>query len=353
MSPARFAAEYEAQWSSDEAALFPRAVLERCSADLELPTLAALRGPARLLGGVDHGVSHDRAAFVAIARLPVGGLNPDRDHGLPVFGVACFHAWPAGEPLSAVVHEVAASPAAFAAVSSEMNGVGAGPTQELFGSQGRPGLLGSRDPAAGGAPRPARVVLVEEDVRRNRPPQRRRSTREAPAPDRFSTQRNAVTTSAESKAFGYERLRWLADRGQLVLPREGELLRELAALRVELRPGGFERIEAGAGHDDLCDALYLAAGPYRDRRRQQRSFLADLCDRPSPEADVEPIDVDVVATGSGLQVYRRPPLQSVGGVAVTLPVGAGRRTDPRLAEIRAAAARAYDHHHHEQEETRT
>lgn len=39
------------------------------------------------------------------------------------------------------------------------------------------------------------------------------------------------------------------DQGRLVIPRDSDLLRELAALRVELRPGGTEKIEAGRGHD--------------------------------------------------------------------------------------------------------
>lgn len=341
MSPARFAAEYECRWAADSGALFSRAILERCAADVSLPSLAELRGPARLLGGCDWGVSHDRSAFAAIAGLPVAHLNPDRDPAEPVYLVACAKAWPPGEPLSTVAREVAASPAHFAVLASERTGVGAGPSQELFR------LVSERPPAEGGGVLRGPVVLEERpwaesaesmfvDVRTGLSLPRLRT--EA-AKRGFATRRLGVDTDAAKKAHSYERLRWLADLERLVLPREGELLRELAALRVELRPGGSEKIEAGSGHDDLADALYLASGPWRDRGRV-RCVLGELAAQPLREAEVPPLDEPVVETGGGLRLYRHPVLQSVNGQEVTLPAGVRPRPNPRLAEARAAAGTA-------------
>ncbi len=339
MPAARFAAEFEARWSSSIDSLFSRAVLERCVADVELPSLAALEGPARLLGGLDHGVVHDRSAIGWIARVPVAALNPGWEPGRPVF-IAAAQAWPAGQPLSDVVADVAGSRAHWACFSSETNGVGAGPTQELFRR------MVERSPAEGGGL--SRHVVIEEKpwgpldefltarfTGRSRPPRERPASRWRP----WHTVRNPVATSAQTKALVYERLRWLCDRGQLVIARDGDLMRELAALRLELRPGGTERIEAGAGHDDLADALYLGAGPHRVNGRL-RAYLPDLADRRTPEADVPLLDEPVVESGGGLRLYRRPPLQSVGGLEVTLPAGVQERGDAELDARRDEIRRA-------------
>lgn len=339
MPAARFAAEYLAQWSSSMDSLFSRAVLERCVADVELPSLAALEGPARLLGGVDWGVVHDRSAIGWIARAPVAALNPGSEPGRPIF-VAAAQAWPAGQPLSDVVAEVAGSRAHWACFSSETNGVGAGPTQELFRR------MVERSPAEGGGL--SRHVVIEEKpwgpldefltarfTGRSRPPRERPASRWRP----WHTVRNPVATSAQTKALVYERLRWLCDRGQLVIARDGDLMRELAALRLELRPGGTERIEAGAGHDDLSDSVYLAAGPHRVNGRL-RAYLPDLADRRTPEAAVPLLDEPVEETGGGLRLYRRPPLQSVGGLEVTLPAGVQPRGDVELDARREEIRRA-------------
>jgi hypothetical protein len=149
-----------------------------------------------------------------------------------------------------------------------------------------------------------------------------RSSAAAPRPRPaagFVTEKNAVATTAQSKALVYERLRWLMDRGQLVLPREADLLRELAALRLELRPGGGESIAAGVGHDDLPDSLYIATGPRRKKGAGYRCVLADLAALRAREVDVPELHEPVVTTGAGLRLYKRPPLQSVAGDELTLP----------------------------------
>src|SRR5215212_9741653 len=78
VSPAEYAAEVLGEWSDAAGSLFPRELLEHCTADYELPTLSTLHGPAQPMLGVDWGVSFDRSAAVAIGRLPVAKLNPDR-----------------------------------------------------------------------------------------------------------------------------------------------------------------------------------------------------------------------------------------------------------------------------------
>lgn len=307
MSEARFAAEFEARWASSLDAWFSRAVLERCRAEVEVPALADLRGPARLLGGQDYGVIADKSALAWIARVPVAALNPDFDR--PVF-VLSTEAWPAGEPLSDVVSDVVASPAHWSVFSSETNGVGAGPTQELFKR------LAARPADEGGGRRSGGVMWEERpwDPSFDGAKDARRSEGE------FRTRRNAVATSAPIKALMFERLRWLFDRQQIVTA-DVELMRELASLRVELRPGGDEKIEAGAGFDDRADALMLAAGPIRDRRRKQlRCLLAEAADSRRPDAQLpEDFSGEVVETGGGLRVWRRPPLQSCAGPNLSLP----------------------------------
>jgi hypothetical protein len=131
VSPAEYAAEVLGEWSDARGSLFPRELLERNTADYEPPTLATLHGPAQPMLGVDWGVSFDRSAAVAIGRLPIANLNPDRP-ARPTFGVAAVEVWPQGTRLAEVVSDVLASPAPWAVVSPEESGVGAGPSQDLI-----------------------------------------------------------------------------------------------------------------------------------------------------------------------------------------------------------------------------
>jgi len=58
------------------------------------------------------------------------------------------------------------------------------------------------------------------------------------------------------------------------------------------------------GHDDLADALYIAAGPYQDSRGEWRSRLGDAVEgTPEPRGLVSG---ETVATGAGLCLPRRP-----------------------------------------------
>ncbi len=332
MPSGRFAAEYEARWASSLDALFSRQVLERSSADLALPSFRDLRGPAQVLAGIDHGAVSDRSAVAWIARAPVACLNPDADPERPVY-VARAEAWPPGTPLSDTVSDVIRSPAHFATVASETNGIGHGPTQELWRR------LRERPWEAGGGVRRQAIVVNDVGTDPFRAPTRPRA---ALRPAGFVTTKVEVATTAQKKALVYERLRWLMDRGQLVIERGSDLMRELAALRLELSPGGTEKIEAARGHDDLADSLYLAALPWKDGSRL-RCHLADLADRRRPEAPAPDLDEPVVETGGGLRLHRRPALQSMAGPEVTLPEGArprGPRPSPRLLDAQRRVAEA-------------
>ena len=165
MSPERAAAELDCVFGGAGGSMFGRGVLERATADVELPALADFRGPARVLGGADHGVVHDRSAYSLIGRAPVAGLNPGLDPREPVYIVAAAKAWPPGTPLSDVVREIAASPAHLHVLSSETVGVGAGPTRGVVPARPRApsGRRGRSTPPRGrgrGAPLGGRRLAV-------------------------------------------------------------------------------------------------------------------------------------------------------------------------------------------------
>jgi hypothetical protein len=276
VSPAEYAAEVLGEWSDAIGSLFPRDLLDAQTADLQLPQLYELKPPARAAAGVDWGVSYDRSAAVVLYRLPVADLNPAAPT-LPRF-VAMPYVWKAGALLGSVVDDLVAVRSCFRIVSTETNGVGVGPSQDL--------------------------------VRRMRGSGDKREW-------------NMVFTTAAKKTAGYGCILNLLERGQLVLPRHPDLLRQLAGLRFQQGERGFTHIEAesDATHDDVADALMLAALPHSPpgshRIRCHLAALADVRKAP-PDADVPELDEPVVETGAGLCVYERPPLQSVMGRHITV-----------------------------------
>ncbi|HYI35647.1 MAG TPA: terminase family protein [Thermoleophilaceae bacterium] len=329
MSELRFRAEMEGVFASGADALFTADALDRVTADYRLESIDTLVGPARVMGGVDWGQTTDRSALVAVARLP----TPER-----TFAVAMAHRWPAGAPLTGppgspgVVEQIAAAPAHFQALVAEANGLG-GPLA------GRGGLLWAlmarRHSSAGGARPNSGVRLVVDhggipgwDPEAELKAERRRRLRHGPA---WRTQNVSFTTTAESKAAGYSSLRLLIDQGRLLLPASGEeLRRELLMLRVDLSPTGLERVEAGSGHDDLADALQLATWPRRTDRGGWGTVLAGLAnpERRLPDA-IDPVPVgEMVRTGGGLEVPRRPCWLSVGGPELTVPGSKPPTYDP-------------------------
>jgi hypothetical protein len=245
VSPAEYAAEVLGEWSDAQGSLFPRELLERNTADYDLPTLSTLYGSAQPMLGVDWGVSFDRSAAVAIGRLPVAELNPERP-ARPIFGVAAVEVWPEGTRLADVVGDVLASPAPWLVVSPEESGVGAGPSQDL--------LAHLRRRSSG-----ARDAALERYRHTDSEPWA--WTRELQPP----MAANPLSTTAAKKATAYGFLLSLLEQERLVLPRHPDLLRQLAGLRYEQSERGMVRIEADSPglHDDVADALMLATPPSR------------------------------------------------------------------------------------------
>ena len=260
MTDARFNAEYMGVFASGADALFPRALLDRVTADLVMPGLYGL-GVNAGMAGVDWGATTDRSALCAVSRLesPAG-----------VFAVTCAHAWPSGEPLDGpggVIGQIADLPAAFELVSMETNGLGF--------------------PLAHSLARRLRGRKLQPELA-------------------------FVHTTGDLKSATYGALRMLLEQGRLVLPASATgLLRELLLLRVAMTQQGGERIEAGVGHDDLADALMLALGPYQDSRGQWRSRVGDAAEHAGSPASVEESG-RTVRTGGGLVLPRVPVLARVG-----------------------------------------
>ena len=286
-----------------------------------------------MLLGVDWGVSYDQSAAVAIARLPVAPWNPGREPAA-VFGVASVELWPPGAQLNRVAEDVAASRGEWAMFSPEETGVGAGPSQELHR------LLRQRTAA-----RQRELVGFE-------------AWHDVPTPTA-----NPVATTAAKKAAAYGAIRYLLEEGRLVLPRHPELLRQLAGLRFEVGDRGHLRIEAedAAVHDDVADALMLAAGPYRPtgQRASTRVALQELAARSIPEAPLPAGagELETVVTPGGLRLARRPFLQSVAGAELTLPPREGESWDaergaggPRLDPAVLSARREIEAARREREE---
>lgn len=288
VSPAEYAAEVLGEWSDAVGSLFPRDLLDRQSADIEVPALLALAPPAAPIIGLDWGVSFDHSAAAVVYRLPIHNLN--EGHQDRAVFIAFPYVWPQKTPLGNVVDDVVGMRAPLRFIATETSGVGAMPSQELASR-----MRGKRGPR--------REWLY-------------------------------VATTNQKKTAGYGAILGLLEQRQLVLPRHPDLLRQLAGLRFEQGERGFTRIEADnpATHDDVADALMLAALPYVPRRKARvHSYLAMLANPryAIEEARVPALEIDVVQTGGGLHVYRRPPLQSVAGVELTLPTGADEREPPR------------------------
>jgi len=321
VSPAEYAAEVLGEWSDAAGSLFGRELLERATADYDMPTLATLHGPAQPMLGCDWGALFDRSAAVAIGRLPVARLNPDR-RGRPTFGVAAVEVWPQGTRLADVVSDVLASPTPWALVSPEETGVGAGPSQDLLAHLRR-----------------RSADAYDQAVDRYRdtesePWEWMRGLAHPPIP-------NPVSTTAAKKATAYGFLLSLLEQEPAVLPRHPDLLRQLAGLRFEQGERGMTRIEADSPgtHDDVADALMLATAPFS--RGRTRALPARRLSRAEiPDARVlEPSDT--VTTGGGLVLPRSPFWQSVNGGELTMPVALQPKAEPEDRNPVLTRAREY------------
>ncbi len=212
LAPSEAAAELDGEWSEAIGSLFSRKLLEAHTAPVTVPPMSELVGPASPIMGIDWGVSFDRSCAVFVYRLPVAELNPDREP-VPRF-IALPYIWAAGTATNDVVDELVNCAARPCYIAPEVNGVGSYPSEEL-----------------------------------TRRTQRR--------PDKWPRSWHYVNTTAPLKTAGYSCILALMERGQIVLPNDPDLLRQLAGLRFEQGARGFLKIEAeqAAVHDDAADAL--------------------------------------------------------------------------------------------------
>lgn len=205
--------EVLAEWVDAQGQYFGDDELAAAVADY-LPLDPGIARRRAAVGGVDWGFARDSSGLVLLAEAAEGELDgewPERTFVLPYIEEAI------GVPYARFVRRVAevAQFSRITRLATETNGVGAMPSQELRRLAGD--HIGR---------------LVE------------------------------VSTTAESKAEGFGRVKVLLSQGRLALPRHPRLLGQLAALEFEERESGSVRIAVPerAGHDDLAMALCLAAG---------------------------------------------------------------------------------------------
>ena len=203
LSPLRYQAEYEGKFVGASNSLFPRADIVACTADFVMRR-SGTSGESVALG-LDWGRMNDRHALVAAGQLQDFGVNQQ-----PVLIVPWVET--SQRLYGLQVEEVVRVAKCWrcTAITSETNGVGSFPSEEL----GR--LL------------PGKV--------------------------------KPVASSSKSKEDLYGRLAALLATRGLVLPQDPELLRQLGGLVARGTPSGNLRIEAASEstHDDLPDALSLA-----------------------------------------------------------------------------------------------
>jgi hypothetical protein len=274
LSPSEAAAELDGQWSEAIGSLFPRALLEAHTAPYAIPSMEALCPPAQPIVGLDWGVSFDKTSAVYMYRLPLAELNPDREP-VPTFGVFPY-TWPSGTANNTIVDLIVKNPAHPRYVASETNGVGSFCSEELF-----------------------------------------RRIQELP----YKWERNWhwINTTAATKTAAYSCLLSLLERGQIVLPNDPDLLRQLAGLRFEQGTRGFLKIEAevAAVHDDLCDGLALCSLPYTANKKTACGLLQLAGPKAYRDELLPALDCETVKTGAGFTLYQRPTLQGVRGQGLT------------------------------------
>lgn len=121
--------------------------------------------------------------------------------------------------------------------------------------------------------------------------------------DHYATQLRGVWTDNRRKQAMYGRMKGMLQAGQLVLPRNPDLLQQLASLEVTTTAAGNLRIEVpeSRGHDDLADALGQALSAIGDSTRQEgQEYPADYG------------DADYVKLGNGLLFPKQPRLLDPG-----------------------------------------
>jgi len=233
MPPLRFRCEYEGEFAGASDSYFSQADILAAVCDFGM-VQSGFGAPAVL--GVDWGRQVDAHALVLAGLLADFGVN-----GRPVVVVPwCDTSRRTYNDQHALIGVLARS--WDLQVVSELNGVGAAPTERLLADLGSVRVTGQ-------------------------------------------------SSTQSSKENNYGRVLALLQERSIVLPNDPELLRQLGGISASPTPSGGLRIEArnARTHDDLPDALSLAAGGLPVR-------LAD-----NPLADI-PEGQDWLSTAGGIQV---------------------------------------------------
>lgn len=214
-----FAREFLAEWTDAAGAYFTQAELDDAVAGYTFGDgdLSNAQRHGIVAGGIDWGQARDANALVLLGVLDDNGRNNRSELTYFVPHVEAHYRMPYSQFIERLVHVTD-----FYDVTkymSEVNGVGAYPTEELRGRLRRKASNG------GGH---THVVSVTTDVRR--------------------------------KMSGFGSIKVLLQQNRLVLPRHPELLKQLAALEFEQTTSGMMRIAVPdrVGHDDLAMGLMQA-----------------------------------------------------------------------------------------------
>lgn len=217
-----FRAEVLAEWVDDAGAYFTSDELDGAAREFDLVQPDDAHGCAGV-AGVDWGFAHDASTVVVLS--PVGS-NAERLHADPDGFWVPFLAEGFRVPYARWVDRVVDVAAGFrlSRIVSEMNGVGAAPSQMLA--------------------------------------------------ERLGVRVEGVHTDARLKEDAFARVKVLLQNGQLVLPRHPALLAQLHGLEFESPDSGVLKIAVPErrGHDDLCMGLALAvrADPSIGVRRRRK-----------------------------------------------------------------------------------
>ena len=229
MNADEYAREILAEWTSEQGSYFTPEEIELAVCDYQMmpPDEARRRSWDPLakayglkwvaVGGIDYGFSPDFNTVTLISALDDGGCNKNR-----VFYVSWMEAHPRLEYSDFVGRLIEIAGGYRVHIwASEINGVGAAPTQDL-----------------------------------------RRRLREENIPGHVLD----VWTNGKRKQAGFSILKSAMQSGTLILPRDADLMRELSHLDYERTPAGSLRIAARQGaHDDRAMSLLQAASCIRQR----------------------------------------------------------------------------------------
>ena len=271
MTAEEFEREHLALWTSEQGVYFEAELLDACAVDYELLAPGDWRlGRERVFtacAGVDWGFHPDRNALVLVLALQDYGYNGSVVHYVSDMEVHSRLEYPL------FVDRIVAACGSYGvyAVASELNGPGAPNTQAL---------------------------------------------RRALAGQGLGSHCVGVTTDQRRKMSGFSKIKYMLQAGELVLPREPELMRELHAVEYEFTDAGGQRIQARRGfHEDACMALLQAAS----------------CVEPVPNPDGWPLGGAVyphVVTAKGVTVPLEPRPREGWVASFRSPVGSAPGRDP-------------------------